>query len=153
MASASSGRQDMLAGVLTETRNRVKQLNVQVERLADQQEIGHRDARGWRNITDRRLDRVEEDILDINSGITKLNSKYDGLRKEVNGLNTKYERLDSKVDGLDKKVDGLDKKVDVLDKKVGVLTDDVGGLKAGQIELRDMVATLLARSEGAGNQN
>ncbi|MCW2916461.1 MAG: hypothetical protein JWN52_4529 [Actinomycetia bacterium] len=49
---------------------------------------------------------------------------------------------------LERKVDGLVSDVSVLKTDVSVLKTDVSGIKAGQIELRDMVATLLARSEG-----
>jgi chromosome segregation ATPase len=174
--SGSMGRQDMLAGNLIEVRETVMDIKTTVDRL----EVSQRDMQAWQKITDMRLDRMEEDIVEINGNVTKLNHKYDGLSKKVGDLNTKYERLDKKVDRLDKRVDGLDKKVDGLDKKVdglgervdglgervdglgrqveglgsqfGVLSDDVGGLKAGQIELRDMVATLLARSEGGEQQ-
>ncbi|HEU5156387.1 MAG TPA: hypothetical protein VFU43_05275 [Streptosporangiaceae bacterium] len=174
MASASIGRQDMFAGVLTETRNMVRQLDGRVDSVIDLLEVTRRETQTWRKITDQRLDHLEEDIVEINGGITKLNDKYDGLKKAVTELNTKYERLDGKVDALGRahkaldgkvvalggrvaavevKVDALEVKVDALDRKVDVLTEEVGGLKAGQIELRDMVATLLARSEGIGHPN
>jgi archaellum component FlaC len=137
MASASAGRQNMLAGNLTEVRDTVKG----IERMVGRLEVSQRDARTWQKITDHRLDRIEEDVFDIKGNVEKLNKKYEGLSKKVGDLNTKYERLDQKVDGLDKRVEGLDQKVDLLG-------EDVGGVKAGQMELRDMVATLLARSEG-----
>jgi archaellum component FlaC len=142
MVSASSGRQDILAGNLIEVRD-------MVGRLEDAQ----RETRAWQHITDKRLDRIEKRVVTISADVTSLKDRYDGLQDEVQGLNAKYAYIDKKVDSLDKKVDGLDGKVDVLDGKVGLLTEEVGGLKAGQIELRDMVATLLARSEGVGNPN
>jgi chromosome segregation ATPase len=149
MVSASSGRQDMLASNLIEVRD-------MVSRLEDAQ----RETRAWQQITDKRLDRIGKRVVAISADVTSLNDRYEGLQDEVQGLNAKYAHLDKKVDALDKRVDALDKKVDVLDKKVdvlagqvGLLTEEVGGLKAGQVELRDMVATLLARSEGVGNPN
>jgi archaellum component FlaC len=135
LASASMGRQDMLAGNLADVRDTVKR----IEKAQEKTEAWQRKTETWQNITDNRLDHMEDSLLGIHGDIAKLNHKYDGISKRVGELNTKYERLDQKVDGLDK--------------KVGLLTDDVGELKAGQVELRDMVATLLARSEGVDNRN
>jgi chromosome segregation ATPase len=149
--SGSTGRQDMFAGNLTEIRDTVKRTEATVDQLAESQ----RDTQAWQNITDNRQKSMGKDILGIKSDVAKLNLNYDDLSTRVGDLNTKYERLDRKVERLDKKVGGLDRKVGDLDQKVevlgkqfGVLAEDVGGLTAGQIELRDMVATLLARSEG-----
>jgi hypothetical protein len=84
-----------------------------------------------------------------------ISSRVAVLELRMNEHDTLSARLERKVDGLVSDVSVLKTDVSVLKTDVSVLkTDvsmlktDVSGIKAGQIELRDMVATLLARSEG-----
>src|SRR4051794_38775995 len=62
MASASSGRQDMLAGNLRDVRD-------MVSRLEDAQ----RETQTWQNITAKRLDIVGKRVVAISAGVTNLN--------------------------------------------------------------------------------
>jgi hypothetical protein len=77
-----------------------------------------------------------------------ISSRVAVLELRMNEHDTLSARLERKVDGLVSDVSVLKTDVSMLKTDVSVLKTDVSGIKAGQIELRDMVATLLARSEG-----
>ena len=87
-----------------------------------------------------------------------ISSRVAVLELRMNEHDTLSARFERKVDGLVSDVSVLKSDVSVLKTDVSVLKADVSEIplmradirriEAGQIELRDMVATLLARSEG-----
>jgi chromosome segregation ATPase len=85
---------------------------------------------------------------------TTLEHRVAVLERRMNDHDDVHGRLELKVDRLVDDVTVLKSDVTVLKTdmaevktKIGMLSDDVGELKAGQVEIRDMVAKLLVKTE------
>jgi archaellum component FlaC len=83
--------------------------------------------------TDRKFDVITRDMADV--------------KTRLGGVETRLGGVETRLDGVETRLDGVETRLGRVEVRLDGLASDMNEVKAGQIEIRNMVATLLTRSE------
>ncbi|MGJ6960880.1 hypothetical protein ACSDR0_03140 [Streptosporangium sp. G11] len=59
--------------------------------------------------------------------------------------------VDTDITEIKNHLGAMKRSADAIEKNIDVMRDDIAGLKAGQIEIRDLLARVVARLEGVAS--
>ncbi|WP_283134898.1 hypothetical protein [Rhizohabitans arisaemae] len=87
-----------------------------------------------------RLDRVE---LRLN----RVEKRLDVVEQRLDRVEQRLDRVEQRLDRVEQRLEVVEYKLERVELRLEQVAADVDKLKAGQMEMRDMLAVLLARTE------